>query len=178
MRNVIILFVLASWGTTRDKPVQVTQYSDRALGLKGWKVEHLPIAKAHRFGPYPWCEMHPYLVLSSSGTTHLSVRLTAIVAQPDPNSPAVAQLPDEITLRADNDLLTVKYPRKYSSFGASREDFIIDDERFIERMTLSRENWLVAYTTSGEKDRNDMPIPEAWKQAITLLIEQQKKLLR
>jgi hypothetical protein len=176
MKHLIITFLLVSCASARDKPVQITQYSDRALGLSGWKVEHLPKAKAHKFGPFPWCEMVPYLMQELSGKTQLSLRITAIVARPDPNGTAVATLPDEITVRADDETLTVKYPRKYENFGASREDFIIDDDRFIEKIALSRETWIVAYTTFGDKDRNDMSVPEAWRQAIKLLIEQRRKL--
>jgi hypothetical protein len=116
-------------------------------------------------------------VQDSSGKTHLSLRVTAIVAQPTPDAPPVAMLPDEITLRSDKETLTVKDPRRYSSFGASREDFIVDDEKFIEKIRSSREVWLVAYTTIGEKNRNDMLIPDAWKQAVTLLLDKRKTLL-
>lgn len=88
----------------------------------------------------------------------------------------MATLPDEITLRADKDIFTMKYPRRYSSFGASREDFTVNDEAFIEKLAASDELWLVAYTTAGEKSRNEMRIPDAWKEALKLLLEKRKTL--
>ena len=176
MRQLIVLALLASWAAAKDKPVQITEFRDRALGLTGWRVEHVPKALAHKFGPYPWCEMVAYLTQDLSGKTHLSLRVTAIVAQPTPDVPPVATLPDEITVRADKETLTLHYPRRYASFGASKADFLIDDERFIDKIAASRETWLVAYTAIGDKSRNDMLVPEAWKQAIELLLEKRKVL--
>lgn len=177
MKLFIVFIAVSSLAFARNKPIQLTEYSDVALGVKGWKVEHLPKATAHKFGPYPWCELLPYLTQDLSGKVRIAMRVTAIVSQPTPDSEPLATLPDAITLRADKETLTLQNPRRYTSFGAVRADFVVEDGKFIEKIADSQEAWLVAYTTAGDKERNDMRVPDDWKRALLLLLEKRKELL-